>query len=124
MTNELRTLSPKEYDWQYGTLPRVEDVPYDCRIILWSESYIGLVLPHGNKLNPLRWCNDSYHPSWGKESPQGWWTWLYKGKEQRPPEVKTWAEMFETPEKLALEKHLEECEHCREYLAIVARACQ
>ena len=88
--------SPKEYDWQYGTLPEVETVPYDCRIILWSEDYIGLVTPHGDKLNPLRWCDSSYFPRWGIVPPMGWWTWYKKGSQERPKEIKTWEEMYET----------------------------
>src|ERR1019366_7725516 len=106
--------APKDYDWQHGKLPKVEDVPYDCLIILWSNDYIGMVIPHGDSLNPLRWCDDSYHPRWGIKSPEGWWTCYRKGEKERPPEVKTWAEKYETPEILAWEKHLKECECCRE----------
>lgn len=107
--------SPLDYEWQYGPIPKVEDVPYDCIIILWSDKgYIGYVFPHGDALNPLRWADHSYHPSWGTGQPEGWWTWYDRGgKKERPPEVKTWAEKYERPEQLAWEKHREECEQCR-----------
>lgn len=114
MKYKLAVKSPTEYEWQYGPLPKVEDVPYDCLIILWGEDYIGMVIPHGDSLNPLRWCDDSYHPRWGITPPEGWWTWFKKGEKERPTEVKTWAEKYERPEQLAHEAHLKECEQCRQ----------
>jgi hypothetical protein len=86
--------SPTEYDWQHGSLPKVETVPYDCLIILWAKDYIGMVMPNGDSLNPLRWCDDSYFPRWGTTPPKGWWTWYSKGEKERPPEIKTWAEIY------------------------------
>lgn len=87
--------TPLSVDWQQGKLPNVEDVPWDCRIVLWSESYIGLVFPWGNDLNPVRWSDDSYHPRWGITSPEGWWAWLEKGSQSRPLYVRTWNEKYE-----------------------------
>jgi hypothetical protein len=106
-------MSPLEFDWQYGPLPKVETVPYDCLIILWSKDYIGTVTPHGDSLNPLRWCDSGGLPHWGITSPEGWWTWYRKGEKERPPEVQTWAEKYEKPEILAWEAHLKECEQCQ-----------
>jgi hypothetical protein len=105
--------SPKALDWQYGPVPLVEGVPFDCIIVLWSENYVGIIAPNGDSLNPLRWADSGGMPLWGIDRPIGWWTWFRKGSKQRPPEVKTWAEKHETPEILAWKAHCDSCEQCK-----------
>lgn len=88
-----RNLGPLAAEWHQGEVPAVEDVPWDCVLVLWSPGYIGLVFPWGDALNPLRWVNDGYHPQWGTDRPKGWWAYLCKGgAKERPPECKTWTE--------------------------------
>lgn len=86
--------SPVEAEWTYGQLPPVEEAAYDCWIMLWSPEYVGLVVPTGDESNPLRWGDHGGFPQWGIDRPVGWWTYLQKGAKPRPPEVKTWAEMY------------------------------
>lgn len=91
---EIVSASPTKAEWQHGPLPCVDDVAYDCRIALWSPRYIGIVLPHGDPLNPVRWSDSSMFPLWGIEPPIGWWAWLDRGSRTRPAGVKTWKERY------------------------------
>ena len=81
---------PKDLKWIDGDLPAVDSVSYDCWALAWmvynenptgmkrneDNSYsseprpdlagefkkITMVHPHGNKLNPVRWCDSSGYP--------------------------------------------------------------
>jgi len=85
---------PREWDWQFGPIPPVEDVAYDCVIMLTNKVYAGLVTPWGNNMNPLRWCDSSRHPHWGTDRPEGWWCYLAKGSQPRPEGVVMWEEKY------------------------------
>src|SRR5690242_10614067 len=85
---------PAKMDWHNGPLPRVEDVFFDCVIILWSENYVGPVFPDGNDINPLRWADACGLPRWGKGSPSGVWAYWRKGSRPRPAGVVPWDEFF------------------------------
>jgi hypothetical protein len=89
------TYDPRTLEWQEGQLPPVEEVAYDCVIVLFSDKYVGLVFPHGDNLNPLRWTDHSQFPFWGIDRPQGFWAYLSKGSESKPSNVKTWKEYCE-----------------------------
>lgn len=84
--------SPLDIEWHEGEVPPVEDVNFDCRIILWSDDYIGIIAPIGDNLNPLRWGDLTGFPQWGIKRPTGWWAWSSKGSKPRPADVKTWEE--------------------------------
>ncbi len=88
------SLGPLAVKWNQGTLPNVEGVPFDCVIVLWSKDYVGMITPWGNEINPVRWADNTYTPRWGNKSPEGWWTWVYKGNKPRPVHVKTWDETY------------------------------
>lgn len=79
--------SPDEIEWIEGPPPDVSTVPYDSRVLAWiicrdelkservpfQEGYayravpapeldgqlsrIAIIYPHGDDLNPLRWCD-------------------------------------------------------------------
>jgi hypothetical protein len=85
---------PRTLHWVFGSLPDVETVPFDRRILIWSKEFVGLVLPWGDNLNPLRWCDDSGFPRWGTGRPSGFWTVIREGTKKRPQEIKTWAELY------------------------------
>src|SRR5579863_10394796 len=90
----FREVGPTDVEWNKGPLPPVESVPFDCVLVVWLHDYIGLMIPWGDNMNPLRWCDSSYFPRWGITMPEGWWAWVKKGSKPRPEYVKTWAESF------------------------------
>jgi len=85
---------PTKLEWQYGEVPIVTDVFFDCLILLYNERYIGLISPSGDSGNPLRWGDYGGMPQWGIKQPKGWWAYIRKGSELRPIEVRTWDEHF------------------------------
>lgn len=91
---EFMGKSPAEVTWQHGPLPPVETVPHDCVLVLWAPHYVGLVIPWGNDLNWLRWCDHSLFPL--REPHVGWWTVARAGSEPRPANVQTEAEYWST----------------------------
>jgi len=97
---------PRTLVWHEGEVPAVEDVPYDCRIILSTVIRIeidckgtvvehksfGTIVPWGNELNWLRWESSGV---WlDVRRPTGFWAWLERGFASRPANVKTFAEAF------------------------------
>ena len=82
--------NPANVSWRSDPIPPVETVPYDRALIVWSPEYLGYVMPWGNEMNPLRWCDHSRMPSWGDKSPSGWWTIARPGSLPRPPRIQTW----------------------------------
>ena len=89
---EFLARSPADAVWVHGSLPPVESVPHDHLVVLWSPSYVGFVFPHGDSMNPLRWCDDTSFPQWGITPPGGWWTVVRQGSQPRPPQIRTWVE--------------------------------
>ena len=86
-------MGPLDYDWMYGTIPKVENVPYDCMYFVWSDTYKGYVFPHGDNLNPVRWCSDSYYPI--DCSPECWYIILKEGvMTELPPDLYYWDDYF------------------------------
>jgi hypothetical protein len=81
---------PTKLIWHYGEVPKVKDVFYDCLIFFWGpvqdDFHIGLIRPHGDWLNPLRWCDGSM-PCWGFDQPKGWWAWVKTGSKPIPEEI-------------------------------------
>lgn len=53
---------PQTLVWTDGPLPPVDAVPKDHLIIVWCDYYVGLAGPHGDNLNPVRWCDRSGFP--------------------------------------------------------------
>lgn len=89
---------PAGMKWEYGELPPVEDVPWGSFVILFGDDgQVGLACPHGNNMNPLKWCDGSGFPLGIRK---GWWCWYKKGTEQRPEGVKTVAESHEAFERI------------------------
>lgn len=85
---------PLGVNWTHGPVPPVEEVCFNCTIVLWSHDYVGVITPSGNPLNPLRWVDFGGMPRWGYETPVGWWAWGSRGNSIRPANVKTAAEFF------------------------------
>jgi hypothetical protein len=94
---------PKDLEWIEGDLPTVDRVPTNCWALAWmvfgenptgmkkndDNSYspeprpdlagkfrrITMVHPHGDKLNPIRWCDSSQHPI-GYEEAVKYFAWI------------------------------------------------
>ena len=64
---------PKDINWKFGFVP---DIKEGRKIFIFTHNYCGLIVPWGNELNPVKWCDDSLHPRWGFENPYGYWFYL------------------------------------------------
>jgi len=102
--------SPLTADWNYGNIPDVEDVPHDCSIAVWTDDYIGTMIPWGDKKEPTRWagvtvakgfnCIDGKWSKWDEktnayvwEVRNVWWTWIGRGTAGRMHPYPTWRQV-------------------------------
>ncbi len=80
-------MNPTKLEWQYGDLPDVDYVPYDCRILFFGDNgAIEVIRPWGDHLNPLRWDEPWYVYELGGKTIKGWWAWIDKGTNEKRPD--------------------------------------
>lgn len=53
---------PRSLVWTDDPLPALTTIPRDYMVMIWSDGYVGLAAPHGDDLNPVRWCDRSGFP--------------------------------------------------------------